>query len=483
VSTAEEETARGAPESATIGRLAAALSHLLDAPLPFQVRSWDGAQTLDPADSPVLVVRSSRALRRILWQPDRLGLARAWVAGDVDVDGDLADFLVRLMQTVGLNAEGLRPSGEARADLMSLSVLLGAVGPHPAPPAAEYPSAGADAGADDTSEDAPDAESDTPQGDAVHQVLFGGRGEGSVDQVLGASRIDAVGHWRSSDPPGAVEAVSSRLVNSVADRVAGVIAKQPHPEVWDVAPGWGGLGVELASRLEIPVTCVALSQVQCEAITGLAAARDVADRVRVRVATAADAGSDEPDLDVMLATSLAVPPVRPGQDQRLTDPVRRRRLRRREEPTPELEPGALAWWGRRLRRGGLLVAQRLVRLPHTGATDAPGEDVVPPWLAASYPVPAATSTTISQVVTDLERAGLTVSDLRTRSSDAVRSCDAWLTRQRASLAAAPDPGDRVEGMARAWALALALLDAQVRVGRYRVMDVVATRDDPEVSLG
>ena len=38
-----------------------------------------------------LVVRSRRALRRLLWAPGELGLARAYVTGDIDVEGDLAD--------------------------------------------------------------------------------------------------------------------------------------------------------------------------------------------------------------------------------------------------------------------------------------------------------------------------------------------------------------------------------------------------------
>ena len=40
-------------------------------------------------DAPALVVRNRRALRRLLWKPGELGLARAWVAGDLDIDGDL----------------------------------------------------------------------------------------------------------------------------------------------------------------------------------------------------------------------------------------------------------------------------------------------------------------------------------------------------------------------------------------------------------
>ena len=45
--------------------------------------------------APVVVLRSRKALRRLLWNPDELGLARAYVAGEIDVDGDLAEGLSR----------------------------------------------------------------------------------------------------------------------------------------------------------------------------------------------------------------------------------------------------------------------------------------------------------------------------------------------------------------------------------------------------
>ena len=47
----------------------------------------------------MLVARSPRALQRILWRPGELGLARAYVSGDLDVEGDLTDGLRRVHAT------------------------------------------------------------------------------------------------------------------------------------------------------------------------------------------------------------------------------------------------------------------------------------------------------------------------------------------------------------------------------------------------
>ena len=73
-------------------RLAALVRDAAGIDLPVRLRAWDGSEA-GPADGPVLVIRSRRALRRLLWAPGELGLARAYVTGDLDVEGDLADGL------------------------------------------------------------------------------------------------------------------------------------------------------------------------------------------------------------------------------------------------------------------------------------------------------------------------------------------------------------------------------------------------------
>ncbi len=65
--------------------------------LPVRVRAWDGSEA-GPPGGPVAVVRSPRALRRVLWRPGELGLARAYVSGDLDVEGDLTEGLSRALR-------------------------------------------------------------------------------------------------------------------------------------------------------------------------------------------------------------------------------------------------------------------------------------------------------------------------------------------------------------------------------------------------
>ena len=78
--------------------------------LPVRIRAWDGSEA-GPAGAPVVVLRSRTALRRLLWDPDELGLARAYVAGELDLDGDLADGLSRVWALVSTPAAGRSPAG------------------------------------------------------------------------------------------------------------------------------------------------------------------------------------------------------------------------------------------------------------------------------------------------------------------------------------------------------------------------------------
>jgi cyclopropane-fatty-acyl-phospholipid synthase len=102
--------------------------------LPVRFVFWDGSE-LGPADGPgVIRLRSPKAVSRILWAPNELGIARAFVAGDLDAEGDAYETL-RL-----LNAAG---NGDFRGNLrlvrnaLRAANGLGVLGLPPTPPAEE----------------------------------------------------------------------------------------------------------------------------------------------------------------------------------------------------------------------------------------------------------------------------------------------------------------------------------------------------------
>ena len=62
----------------------------------FTLRFWDGSEVPPPPGSNAgltLIVRSARALEYALRQPNELGFGRAWVTGDLDLEGDLESGL------------------------------------------------------------------------------------------------------------------------------------------------------------------------------------------------------------------------------------------------------------------------------------------------------------------------------------------------------------------------------------------------------
>jgi cyclopropane-fatty-acyl-phospholipid synthase len=107
--------------------------------LPVRIRAWDGTEA-GPADGPVLVIRNRRALRRLLWAPGEMGLARAYVTGDLDVEGDIADGFRRAWAMSAKRRTSVSLRDKAGAGLSA--ARLGAVGLPPKAPASEARLAG-----------------------------------------------------------------------------------------------------------------------------------------------------------------------------------------------------------------------------------------------------------------------------------------------------------------------------------------------------
>lgn len=95
--------------------------------LPVRFEAYD-ASASGPVDAPVTVrVRSPRALRYVLAAPGELGIARAYVAGELEIDGDMHTALTLLSR--------LDPTKPRVRDLMAVLAILGPrlVGPAPVP--------------------------------------------------------------------------------------------------------------------------------------------------------------------------------------------------------------------------------------------------------------------------------------------------------------------------------------------------------------
>ena len=65
---------------------------------PISVRAYDDSQVEVPDAVATLIVRSPNALRRFITAPSELGLGRAYVAGELDVEGDLFGALAAVAE-------------------------------------------------------------------------------------------------------------------------------------------------------------------------------------------------------------------------------------------------------------------------------------------------------------------------------------------------------------------------------------------------
>jgi cyclopropane-fatty-acyl-phospholipid synthase len=100
---------------------------------PFRIELWDGSElaSTNGNGGPVFTVRSPRALGHVLRAPGQLGLGRAYVSGEIDVD----DMDATLDLLDGYTVPSLDAAGKAR--LAAAAIRAGALRSVPRPPAAE----------------------------------------------------------------------------------------------------------------------------------------------------------------------------------------------------------------------------------------------------------------------------------------------------------------------------------------------------------
>jgi cyclopropane-fatty-acyl-phospholipid synthase len=116
-----------------------ALSLLFGEDPPVALVFWDGTRFGPHDPQAVVIVRSPVALRRILWAPGELGLARAYVAGELDVEGDIFAILALRDRLADLRTRTLatRVGPNGIIGLSRTIVRLAGIGLPPPVPAEE----------------------------------------------------------------------------------------------------------------------------------------------------------------------------------------------------------------------------------------------------------------------------------------------------------------------------------------------------------
>ena len=79
-------------------QVAEIISSVVGADVPVRVIGYDGSKAGPDSSELALRINSPRALARLATAPGTLGLARAYVSGEIEVEGDLYELLAAMAE-------------------------------------------------------------------------------------------------------------------------------------------------------------------------------------------------------------------------------------------------------------------------------------------------------------------------------------------------------------------------------------------------
>jgi cyclopropane-fatty-acyl-phospholipid synthase len=223
---------------------------------PFSIAFWDGSEVPGTAPGPRLTVRSPRAAAHVLYHPIELGVGRAYVSGEIEVDDlDAAVEMVREWKPPVLDRA-------TKARLALAAVQAAGLTKPPPPPAAELVPQGRRYTL------ARDRRSVRHHYDLPPEffALF-------LDPSMtyscaifsrGATTLEEAQETK-------LELVCTKLGLAEGDRIL------------DVGCGWGSFALHAAQRHGVHVTGITLSPPQAEIARARAAEAGLSDRVDIRV--------------------------------------------------------------------------------------------------------------------------------------------------------------------------------------------------------
>jgi cyclopropane-fatty-acyl-phospholipid synthase len=403
--------------------------------LPVRLRAWDGSEA-GPATGPVLVVRSARALRRVLWRPGELGLARAYISGDLDVEGDVSEGLRLVLDAVrqgsktrasaplapaalAARAHGALAHAPAAVAAVRAAAQLKVLGAPPPPPACELRVRG------------------RLHSRSRDRAVIAGHYDLPVafyQLILDPAMAYSCAYWPAEDP-GVTLAGAQRDKLELICRKTGL---EPGSRLLDMGCGWGSLTIHAAREHQAQVTAVTLSREQGGHVRRRVAELGLAGLAQIRVQDYRDTAGGPYD---------AIASVEMG-----------------EHVGAARYPQFCEALHRQLRPGGRLLIQQMSR----GAR-APGGG---PFIE-SYITPDMTMRPVGETVRLIEKAGFEVIGVEGMRTHYVRTIRAWLGNFERNMPAVKDLLS--EEQVRVWRLYLAGGALAFEEGRMGVDQILAVR--------
>jgi cyclopropane-fatty-acyl-phospholipid synthase len=411
--------ARARPGVGAAGLLHPVACQLFGGDLPVRLRAWDGSE-VGPPQGPAIVLRSPQALSRLLWNPGGLGLAQAYVTGELDVDGDITDGLRSVLRAIserGLHGGRLPAAGWVAA--ARAAVALRIPGPRPPAPVTQARIRGRphsrrrDLAVISHHYDVPAA---------FYQLI--------LDPAMAYS----CALWTSND-------AGFTLADAQRDKLEVICRKLelgPGRRLLDVGCGWGSLSVHAARSYGADVTAVTLAREQARFVRDRIARAGVAGKVAVH-------NNDYRDIG-------------PGQHDGVASVEMGEHVGDREYPAFCVQLHGL------VKPGGRLLIQQMSR-----GTVAPGGGK----FIEAYIAPDMHMRPVGETIGLLEDAGFEVLDVQAMREHYTRTIRAW-------LAALEERIDEVTALigaesARVWRLYLAGGALAFEERRMSVHQILAAR--------
>jgi cyclopropane-fatty-acyl-phospholipid synthase len=219
-------------------------------------------------------VLSPDAVRRILWSPNELGLARAYVAGEIEADGDVFALLEALRTKTQRNLR----FGLAAAPLaVNAARRLGLLGRPPAPPPEEARLHGW---------------RHTRQRDADAIGHHYDVGNDFYRLVLGPSMTYSCA--RFADPAMDLTAAQESKHDLICRKLG--LPGQPGARLLDVGCGWGSMVIHAAAHYGARAVGITISRSQADLARKRAAEAGVGDRVEIRLQDYRELGRERFDV-------------------------------------------------------------------------------------------------------------------------------------------------------------------------------------------
>lgn len=237
--------------------IAPLLDQTLRGALPVRIEAYDGSST-DRADAIATIrIRSERGLARFLSRPGELGIVRAYVSGDIDLEGDMLEILAN-GSMLDFGPTAIDPVAFAR---LVRETGLGVFRSPPPPPEEAHLRGGVHTRSRDRS-------AISHHYDVSNDFY---------SMVLGPSLVYSCAVW--TDPSITLEQAQENKLELVSRK----LGLRPGMRLLDVGCGWGSMVLHAAQHHGVRAVGVTLSEEQCELATKRVFDAGLSDRIEIRL--------------------------------------------------------------------------------------------------------------------------------------------------------------------------------------------------------